>query len=229
MLLHIWKCIKSSPCAKTFFVFVEWQANKCDKKSWCLGRAHARTYIRFKYEIEGEKMLEILQRMTAVCEWAWSKQKIHNEMRWQKAATAAATRWIKMKKTNVFMRLGFILIGFFIRNLVKRNVKNGLKVQTQKRAREKNASSIIHQRSIYKYVCVYMKRCRAKLPNRNQQICIAIFCANVARLFIQYYFQKGCRCNRLNNNISCGYFISFGRWRAKEKEKIQICEHAYMQ
>lgn len=51
---------------------------------------------------------------------------------------------IKMwKKDKRVYAAGFILIGFFIRNLVKRNVKNGPK---QQQHREKNASSIIHQR-----------------------------------------------------------------------------------
>lgn len=71
------------------------------------------------------------------------------------------------------MRLGFILIGFFIRNLVKKNVKNGPNTHTYKKmcAREekKNASSIIHQRdAVYIHTCIRAIAVQ-KLPNRNQQ------------------------------------------------------------
>lgn len=123
----IWKCIKSSPCEKRS----NGKANKCDKKELMF---EPRAYMRFKYEIDGEKCWKFfgvwLQHVNER-----DRNKKSNQMRWQQAATAtaAATRQIKIKKTNVFMRLGFILIGFFIRNLVKRNVKNGLKVQTHKK------------------------------------------------------------------------------------------------
>lgn len=109
------------------------------------------------------------------------------------------------KKDKRVYAAGFILIGFFIRNLVKRNVKNGPKQQQQ---REKNASSIIHQRDTQTHA-----RNMAKGPIEISENLHCIFFLRVlcvALLFIQYYFQKGCRCIRELNNA-----------------KKQICERAY--
>lgn len=109
------------------------------------------------------------------------------------------------KKDKRVYAAGFILIGFFIRNLVKRNVKNGPKQQQQ---REKkciiNYTSARHTNTCTQH---------GQRPNRNQRkfalhFFLRVLC--VALLFIQYYFQKGCRCIRELNNA-----------------KKQICERAY--
>lgn len=173
-------------------------------------------YIRFKYEIEA-KNVEILRRMY-VNEFALRvsvKTKINCKRVMKKKTHKCCESKKETETTTCLCAAGFILIGFFIRNLVKGTLKTGGRKKREKKCiinytssdKHTNTGSIANKRKICiaMFLCVCISVPSLALPGTRSRSCVRL-------LFIQYYFQKGCRC--------------IGQ-ELQEENKKQICERAY--
>lgn len=98
---------------------------------------------------------------------------------------------------------GWILIGFFIRNLVKRTLKTGgrNKKKTRKKCIINYTSSDTHTQTqpqskiSEKFALQFFCACAFLRARSLSFSCSVSICLCRSRhLFIQYYFQKGCRC-----------------------------------
>lgn len=106
---------------------------------------------------------------------------------WNLASTAKMMINKKQNKRQAtcLCAAGFILIGFFIRNLVKRTLKTGDQCKKRKKMH--------HQLYIKLRTHTHI---RSTVQSRKfaLQFFFVVRVLFSALLFIQYYFQKGCRC-----------------------------------